>query len=162
MGSMRRKRRKKLAEAWEEFQTKHELSDAEVKFARSIGYPLDRFLAKLTTEAFCSLPIRQAISLLHSQHEQKLAERRSAIEAGLEKPKAKKKKGLKHDPQWVKAKNLCRLNQDDIRKAKELGLGPKSLIKNIPSPNQQWKQSVKDWINELYDERFADKADSNR
>ena len=153
MGSMRRKKRRKLAKAWKKFQTEHELSDAEVMLARSAGYPLDRFLEKLATAAFCSLPIRQAISQIH---EQKLAERHTAIASGLERPKAKKKKGSKHDPQWGKAKQLCRLNQEDIRKAKELGLGPKSLTKNIPNPNQQWKQSVKDWINELYEARFAD------
>ena len=34
--------------------------------------------------------------------------------------------------------------------AKELGISPRSLIKNIPSPAQRWKQPVKDWIRELY------------
>ena len=34
--------------------------------------------------------------------------------------------------------------------ARELGLNPRSLIKNIPSPNQQWKLPVKQWIHELY------------
>jgi len=34
---------------------------------------------------------------------------------------------------WAEAKNRCRLNQADIQMAKELGMKPKSLIKNIPS-----------------------------
>ena len=33
---------------------------------------------------------------------------------------------------------------------KELGISPRSLIKNIPSPAQPWKAPVKDWIHELY------------
>ena len=157
-GSCRRKRRKKLAKAWKEFQTEHELTDAEVKLARSAGYPLDRFLEKLATEAYCELPVREAISMIRLHREKELAGRRdSAVKESL-KTKVKKKKGLKHDPQWVKAKKLCRLNQDDICKAKELGLNPKSLIKNIPSPQQQWKLSVKHWIGELYEKRFPDKV----
>ena len=39
--------------------------------------------------------------------------------------------------------------------AKELGLNPRSLIKNIPSPSQQWKLPVKQWIRELYEKRTA-------
>lgn len=37
--------------------------------------------------------------------------------------------------------------------ARELGLNPRSLIKNIPSPTQQWKLPVKQWIHELYEEK---------
>jgi len=29
--------------------------------------------------------------------------------------------------------------------ARELGLNPRTLIKNIPSPTQQWKLPVKQW-----------------
>ena len=159
MGSMKRKRRKKLANAWKVFQAEHELSDAEAKLARSIGYPVDRLVEKLSTGAFGKLPIGQAISLLHGQHEQMLAQRRAENAEGSKKEdNVKKKKGFKHDPAWVKAKRLCRLNQDEIRKAKELGLNPMSLMKNIPSPNQQWKLPVKEWINELYETRIAKKA----
>ena len=32
---------------------------------------------------------------------------------------------------------------------------PKSLIKNIPAPNQHWKASVKVWIRDLYEEKFG-------
>ncbi len=39
--------------------------------------------------------------------------------------------------------------------ARELGLNPRSLIKNIPSPTQQWKLPVKQWIHELYEEKIG-------
>ena len=54
---------------------------------------------------------------------------------------------------WNEAKKKCRLNNDDIRIAKEMGLNPKSLIKNIPNKNEQWKAPVKVWIREMYEER---------
>jgi hypothetical protein len=72
-------------------------------------------------------------------------------------PMAKTKKP-KHDPQWAKAKNVCCLNMEDIRMAKELGISPGSLMKNRPSPSQPWKQPVKEWIHELYEKRFGRKA----
>lgn len=54
---------------------------------------------------------------------------------------------------WAEAKRKCRLNENDIRMAKEMGLNPKSLIKNIPNPKEQWKLPVKDWIYEMYEDR---------
>lgn len=54
---------------------------------------------------------------------------------------------------WAEAKKKCRLNENDIRMAKEMGLNPKSLIKNIPNPKEQWKLPVKDWIHEMYEDR---------
>ena len=42
--------------------------------------------------------------------------------------------------------------------AKELGLKPRILIKNIPSKNQQWKAPVKYWIRDLYEKRIFGKA----
>lgn len=56
----------------------------------------------------------------------------------------------KRDEDWAEAKRRCGLNQDDIRMAKELGLNPRSLIKNIPSKTQRWKAPVKYWIRDLY------------
>ena len=38
--------------------------------------------------------------------------------------------------------------------AKELGLNPKSLIKNIPNPKQKWKLPVRIWIEHMYEKRF--------
>ena len=63
----------------------------------------------------------------------------------------------KFDPQWAKAKHVCRLNQDDIRMAKELGISPQSLIKNRPSPSHSWKQPVKEWLRQLHEKRFGRK-----
>jgi hypothetical protein len=71
-------------------------------------------------------------------------------------PMAKTKKPA-YDPQWAKTKTVCRLNIEDIRMAKELGLSPQSLRKNRPSPSQPWKQPVKEWIHELYEKRFGRK-----
>ena len=54
---------------------------------------------------------------------------------------------------WQEAKKKCRLNDNDIRMAKELGLNPKSLIKNIPNKSEKWKAPVKDWIHDMYEEK---------
>ncbi|WP_019157041.1 hypothetical protein [Robertmurraya massiliosenegalensis] len=56
---------------------------------------------------------------------------------------------------WKEAKKQCCLNDMDIQMAKELGMSPKSLIKNIPAPNQRWKAPVKMWIRDLYEEKFG-------
>ena len=34
---------------------------------------------------------------------------------------------------WDEAKRKCRLGEEEIRRAKEMGLNPKSLIRNISS-----------------------------
>jgi hypothetical protein len=39
---------------------------------------------------------------------------------------------------WVEAQRRCRLSDDAVRLAKEQGIGPRSLIKNIPAPTQKW------------------------
>ena len=61
----------------------------------------------------------------------------------------------KSDPQqlWAEAQRRCRLSDEAVRMAKELGIGPRSLIKNIPSPTQQWKAPVEDWVRDLYERR---------
>ena len=59
----------------------------------------------------------------------------------------------KKDRLWIEAKQRCRLNTDEIRMAKTLGLNPRNLIKNIPSQSQPWKLPVKVWIRELYQKR---------
>ena len=61
----------------------------------------------------------------------------------------------KHDPLWAKAKQVCRLNLEDVAMAKALGMSPKSLMKNHPSPTQRWKLPVKLWIRQLYEKRFG-------
>jgi hypothetical protein len=45
--------------------------------------------------------------------------------------------------------------------AQEMGLDPRSLIKNIPSPTQQWKAPVKEWVRDMY-ERRQEKAARKR
>jgi len=67
--------------------------------------------------------------------------------------KKKKQPKTKKDRLWIEAKRRCRLNNEDIRMAKEMGLNPRSLIKNIPSKTQQWKSPVKVWIHEMYEKR---------
>lgn len=47
------------------------------------------------------------------------------------------------------------MNASDIQMAKELGMTPKNLIKNIPASHQQWKIPVKGWIRHLYEEKFG-------
>lgn len=54
---------------------------------------------------------------------------------------------------WSEAKKKCRLGNEEIRMAKEMGLNPKSLIKNIPNPKEQWKAPVRVWIRDMYEER---------
>lgn len=49
----------------------------------------------------------------------------------------------KNDALWKEAKKRCRLNEEDIQLAKQLGMAPKSLIKNIPDKNEPWKAPVK-------------------
>lgn len=56
---------------------------------------------------------------------------------------------------WTEAKKRCRLNEADIQMAKELGMTPKGLIKNIPARNQQWKAPVKVWISDLYEKKHG-------
>ena len=64
---------------------------------------------------------------------------------------------IKKDAEWAEAKKKCRLNDETLKMAREMGLNPRSLIKNIPSSSQQWKAPVSTWIREMYQERL-DKA----
>jgi hypothetical protein len=43
------------------------------------------------------------------------------------------------DDEWVKAKSLCRLSDDEVRMARDLWIGPRALIKSIPNPKERWK-----------------------
>jgi len=70
----------------------------------------------------------------------------------------RKKKTSGKNPDWATAKTLCRLSAVEIQMAKELGMTPKSLTKNIPSRSQQWKASVKDWVRGLYEKKFGDRV----
>jgi hypothetical protein len=59
----------------------------------------------------------------------------------------------KRDAEWAEAKKLCRLNEETVKMAKEMGLNPRSLIKNIPNKTQLWKTPVHIWIRDMYEER---------
>lgn len=50
------------------------------------------------------------------------------------------------EQQWQEAKMRCRLNDEDIARAKRLELNPRSLIKNIPNKSEPWKAPVKVWL----------------
>lgn len=71
--------------------------------------------------------------------------------------------GMKLDQQqlWAEAQRRCRLSDEAVRMAKELGIGPRSLIKNIPARTQQWKSPVEDWVRDLYDQRRRKAARKN-
>jgi hypothetical protein len=60
---------------------------------------------------------------------------------------------VKKEAEWEEAKKKCKLNGETIKMAKEMGLNPRSLIKNIPNKNEQWKAPVSVWIQEMYEER---------
>ena len=59
----------------------------------------------------------------------------------------------KKDVEWAEAKKKCRLNEETVKMAKEMGLNPRSLIKNIPNESEQWKAPVSSWIREMYQKR---------
>jgi hypothetical protein len=65
---------------------------------------------------------------------------------------------MKNELDWKKAKKLCHLSEEDIRMARELGMGPRGLIKNIPNPRERWKAPVKVWIRNLYEDKFGRRA----
>jgi hypothetical protein len=155
MGSMKRKRRKKQAKEWTEFQQLHHLSDECLKLARETGYPLKILKEKLANSAFDeAMSMADRIGEINRQWQCRLATRQARIESGEIKPKPKKSwKELAHDPQWAKAKQVCRLNMEEIRMAKELGMTPKSLMKNVPGSTQSWKAPVKVWVRDLYEQR---------
>lgn len=54
---------------------------------------------------------------------------------------------------WDEAKRRCRLSLEAVAMARELGLNPQTLIKNVPSRSEPWKAPVEDWIRELYARR---------
>ncbi|HSD27686.1 MAG TPA: hypothetical protein VLL75_10320, partial [Vicinamibacteria bacterium] len=59
------------------------------------------------------------------------------------------------DEEWAEAKRLCRLSRDELRMARALGLNPRKLIKNRPSPSHRWKAPVGEWVRELHRRRHG-------
>ena len=72
-----------------------------------------------------------------------------------------KVKKLDQQQLWAEAQRRCRLSDEAVRMAKELGIGPRSLIKNIPARTQQWKSPVEDWVRDLYEQRQRKAARKN-
>lgn len=54
---------------------------------------------------------------------------------------------------WAEAKGRCRLSSEALAMAKELGLNPRTLIKNIPSRAEPWKVPVEQWVRGLHAKR---------
>ena len=52
----------------------------------------------------------------------------------------------KRKDEWAEAKRRCRMSDEAVLMARELGMSPRTLIKNIPSPRQRWKAPVEEWI----------------
>jgi hypothetical protein len=67
----------------------------------------------------------------------------------------------KDDSAWEEAQRLCGLSAEEVRMARELGFKPKSLIKNIPSPSQQWKAPVRDWVRDLYEKKIGSRKQAD-
>ena len=64
--------------------------------------------------------------------------------------KKKKTKPSSKDAAWAEAERKCRLNAQTVQMAKDLGMNPRKLIKNIPSRTELWKAPVHEWVRELY------------
>ncbi|WDL98095.1 hypothetical protein [Alicyclobacillus sp. ALC3] len=54
---------------------------------------------------------------------------------------------------WKEAKVRCKLSNEAVKMAKEMGLNPLSLIKNIPNQQQLWKSPVEEWVRDMYEQR---------
>ena len=59
----------------------------------------------------------------------------------------------KREAEWAEAKRRCRLTDETLTMAKELGLNPRSLLRNIPAKSEPWKAPVAVWIRVLHRKR---------
>lgn len=57
----------------------------------------------------------------------------------------------KREEEWKEVKKRCKVGDETVRMAKELGINPRTMIKNIPSKAEKWKAPVDVWIREMYD-----------
>ena len=57
--------------------------------------------------------------------------------------------------EWTEAQRRCGLSDTALAMAKELGLAPHSLVKNIPHRSQPWKAPVEAWVRGLHEEKFS-------
>ena len=60
---------------------------------------------------------------------------------------------IKKDSLWGEATKKCKLNPETVKMAKEMGLNPLSLLKNIPNEKEKWKAPVSEWIVDMYEKR---------
>jgi len=122
----------------------------------------DEFLRRLRQldQAF---PQRQTLFGMSKVVERALSGSAAAAPAAAEASsglaaRPKKKARPRQSPQdaaWEEIRKMCRLDADTIRMAKELGMAPRSLTKNRPTPSQPWKAPLHIWIRELHDKRFG-------
>ena len=63
----------------------------------------------------------------------------------------------KRADEWAEAKRRCRLSDEALQMAKELGFGPRGLIKNIPAKTERWKLPVEAWVREQHRKRFGER-----
>ena len=54
---------------------------------------------------------------------------------------------------WAEAKRRGGLSAEALAMAKELGLNPRTLIKNVPSRAEPWKAPLEEWVRDLYSKR---------
>ena len=57
--------------------------------------------------------------------------------------------------EWTEAQRRCGLSDTALAMAKELGLAPHSLVKNIPHRSEPWKAPVEEWVRDLHEEKFG-------
>lgn len=62
-----------------------------------------------------------------------------------------------HAAEWAEARKRCRLSDEAVQMARELGMSPRGLIKNIPEQSEPWKAPVENWVRELYRKRFGNR-----
>ena len=54
---------------------------------------------------------------------------------------------------WAEAQRRCGLSSEALAMAKELGLNPRTLIKNVPSRAEPWKTPLEQWVRDVYSKR---------
>lgn len=63
------------------------------------------------------------------------------------------------NPDWTEAQKFCRMTDEAIAMAKELGLTPRTLTSNHSSTHsEKWKTSTEDWVRHLYEKRRLEAA----
>jgi len=69
---------------------------------------------------------------------------------------SRKPKNRHQEQSWEEAKRTCRLSDEGVGMAKDLGFQPQTLISNIPNRSQPWNLPVKEWVRSLHEEKFPD------